>query len=46
MFGFRIPTQGHNSMASIEIAGFLPESAGDLIIATQDFIKQMGSDKR
>ena len=46
IFGFRIPTQGHNSMAAIEIAGFLPESAGDLIIATQDFIKQMGSDKR
>jgi hypothetical protein len=46
LFGFRIPTQGHNSMAAIEIAGFLPESAGDLIIATKDFIAQMGSDKR
>jgi len=43
-FGFRIPTQGHNSMTSIEIAGFLPEDAGDLIIAPRDFVKQMGSD--
>ena len=44
IFGFRIPTQGHNSMSSIEIAGFLPEVAGDLMIASQDFIIQMGSD--
>ncbi|KKM73234.1 hypothetical protein LCGC14_1412530, partial [marine sediment metagenome] len=44
MFGFRIPTQGHNSMTYIEIAGFLPKQAGDLIIAPRDFIKQMGSD--
>ena len=46
MFGFRIPTQGHNSMTSIEVAGFLPEACGDLIIATQDLVVQMGSDKR
>ena len=46
IFGFRIPTQGHNSMAAIEIAGFLPVECGDLIIASKDFTVQMGSDKR
>jgi len=43
-FGFRIPTQGLNSMAYIEIAGFLPEETGDLLIAPAEFTKQMGSD--
>ncbi len=42
--GYRIPTQGHNSMAYIEIVGFLPEHMADLIIASKDFTKQMGSD--
>ena len=46
MFGFRIPTQGHNSMSALEIAGFLPAACGDLIIASQDLVVQMGSDKR
>lgn len=44
LFGFRIPTQGPNSMASVEIVGFLPKDSGDAIIAPRDFIKQMGSD--
>lgn len=44
LFGFRIPTQGHNSMASIEISGFLPEVCGDLMIAPKDFTVRMGSD--
>lgn len=44
LFGFRIPTQGHGSMAGIEIVGFLPENVGDLIIASRDFTIQMGSD--
>lgn len=44
IFGFRIPTQGLNSMSQIEVVGFLPKSAGDLIIASKDFTKQMGSD--
>jgi hypothetical protein len=46
LMGFRIPNQGHNSMAQIEIAGFLPAECGDLVIASQDFTVQMGSDKR
>lgn len=44
LFGFRIPTQGHGSMAGIEIVGFLPENVGDLVIASRDFTVQMGSD--
>lgn len=43
-FGFRIPTQGLNSMGYLEIVGFLPEEAGDLLIAPPEFTKQMGSD--
>lgn len=43
-FGFRIPTQGLNSMAYLEIVGFLPEETGDLLIAPAEFTKQMGSD--
>ena len=44
LFGFRIPTQGHNSMSSVEIVGFLPEESGDLLLAPRDFTVQMGSD--
>jgi hypothetical protein len=44
MFGYRIPTQGPNSMAYIEVVGFIPESMGDIIIAPKEFVKQMGSD--
>lgn len=42
--GFRIPNQLHNSSSWIQIAGFLPPHAGDIIIAPADFTKQMGSD--
>jgi len=44
LFGFRIPTQERNSMAAIEIVGFLPEASGDLLLAPRDWVKQMGSD--
>ena len=44
LFGMRIPNQGPNSQAWIEIVGFLPEQSGDLIITTRDFVVQMGSD--
>jgi hypothetical protein len=43
-FGMRIPNQGPNSTAAIEIVGFLPPEAGDMIIAPADFVVQMGSD--
>jgi hypothetical protein len=44
ILGIRIPTQGHPSMSSIEIVGFLPKFMGDIIIAPQDFVAIMGSD--
>lgn len=44
MMGYRIPTQGLNSMSSIEVVGFLPAEFGDLIIAPKEFVAQMGSD--
>lgn len=44
MAGFRIPTQGHNSMTNLEVVGFLPETMGDTIIASRDLVTQMGSD--
>jgi len=43
-FGFRIPSQKQNSMAGIEIVGFLPEAMGDLLLAPRDFTRRMGSD--
>jgi ribonuclease HI len=43
-FGFRIPTQGHNSMAYFEIVGFLPKAHGDMIVAPKELVVQMGSD--
>ncbi len=44
LFGYRIPTEGPNSMAGLRIAGFIPNTMGDLIIASGDLIAQMGSD--
>lgn len=44
IFGFRIPTQGLNSMSVIKVVGFTPTDMGDIVIATRDFITQMGSD--
>jgi len=43
-FGFRIPNQGHNSMSLIEVVGFLPPVMGDIVVASRNFITQMGSD--
>ena len=42
--GFRIPTQGFNSMAYMKIVGFLPKGIVNTIIAPREFIAQMGSD--
>ena len=44
MFGFRIPTQGHNSMIDIEIVGFSFTGLQDYVIASRDLVNQMGSD--
>lgn len=43
-FGFRIPTQGLNSMAYMKVVGFMPEGYEDTIVAPRDFVVQMGSD--
>lgn len=42
-FGFRIPNQGHNSMALLEVVGFLPKGSNHVIVS-RNFIVQMGSD--
>jgi hypothetical protein len=44
LFGMRIPNQGFNSTALIEVVGFLPKNMGDLIIAPREFVTRMGSD--
>lgn len=44
LFGFRIPTQGHSSMASMEVVGFSDDRVGELVIAPADFVARMGSD--
>ena len=44
MIGYRIPTQGHNSMSVCEVVGFLPPYMGDTIVAPKDWTVQMGSD--
>lgn len=43
-FGYRIPTQGYNSMNHAKIVGFLTDDLGDRIIASRDLVAQMGSD--
>lgn len=42
--GFRIPTQGLNSMSAVEIVGFLPEGITEIVIAPAEYVTQMGSD--
>jgi len=44
LIGFRIPTQGLNSIEAIEIKGFLPESAGDAVMVPSDIVAKTGSD--
>lgn len=42
--GYRIPTQGQNSMSVLKIVGFLPENVGDTIIVPNDYTALTGSD--
>lgn len=44
LLSFRIPTSSVGSAATIEIAGFIPASSGDLIIVPAEFTKQKGMD--
>lgn len=42
--GFRIPTQGHNSMSHIKVVGFLAKGADNIVVAPAEYVTQMGSD--
>jgi len=44
LVGYRIPTQGLNSIDSIEVVGFLPKEAGNLIITPSEIVGKAGSD--
>lgn len=44
LVSFRIPTSSHNSMSIDDIAGFLPEECGDLMIVSGDKTIQKGLD--
>lgn len=42
--GFRIPTQGMNSIESIIIKGFTPSTNGDMIVVPSEIVGKAGSD--
>ena len=44
VLGFRIPTQGMNSIDSIVIKGFLPEEMGDMVVVPSEIVGKSGSD--
>src|SRR5690606_15524854 len=42
--GFRIPTQGMNSIENIIIKGFTPAANGDMIVVPSEIVGKAGSD--
>ena len=44
LIGFRIPTEGLNSIDFIEVVGFLPASAGSSIVVPTEIVGKSGSD--
>jgi hypothetical protein len=44
LVGFRIPTQGLNSIESIRVKGFLSDTLGDVIVLPEDIVTKSGSD--
>lgn len=44
LFTARIPTSAHQSGISVQIAGFLPDHMGDLMIVSKDSTIQIGED--
>lgn len=44
IIGYRIPTQGHNSMEHLEIAEFLPPHVGSSVIVPSEIVAKSGSD--
>ena len=44
LVGVRIPVQGHNSMEYMQVAEFLPEEAGPIVIVPSYLVAKAGSD--
>jgi broad specificity phosphatase PhoE len=44
LVGYRIPTQGHNSIENLEVAEFLPPHAGSVVIVPAEIVAKAGSD--
>ena len=44
LIGFRIPTEGLNSIDFIEVVGFLPKHFGDTVIVPTEIVGKAGSD--
>ena len=44
MVGYRIPTQGLNSIEVMEVAEFLPPEAGNILIVPTEIVTKSGSD--
>lgn len=44
MIGYRIPTQGPNSMEFMQVAEFLPPIAGSIVILPAEIVAKAGSD--
>jgi hypothetical protein len=42
--GFRIPTQGMNSIENMVIKGFLPQEMGDMMVVPSEIVGKAGSD--
>ena len=42
--GYRIPTEGKQSIAVMKIAGFVPDSSGSTIVVPNEWVPQTGSD--
>jgi hypothetical protein len=44
LFGYRVPTQGQNSLARLKVVGLLPAQVGDIIQLPLEFTALTGSD--
>lgn len=44
LVGYRIPTQGHNSIEYLEVAEFLPPHVGSSVIVPAEIVAKAGSD--
>ena len=42
--GYRIPTQGHNSMLHLKVVGYLPEHLDQVVVMPKEITSQGGSD--